>query len=169
MMLDSIDPEFEVLTAPETTEQELMRFMTDWNRLSENRDTSALDRMLPADLIITASDGRVLDKQQFLDTIANMPDDFHLTEHEQTVQIFDHTAIVRAGYELEIAGKFDSYVRTDLDEVFLRTLRCSNCGMTTHWEPLTEPPHERMGVNANMFDPAALAGLPVVQVDGASW
>ena len=71
--------------------------------------------------------------------------------------------------ELEIAGKFDSYVRTDLDEVFLRTLRCSNCGMTTHWEPLTEPPHERMGVNANMFDPAALAGLPVVQVDGASW
>ena len=104
MMLDSIDPEFEVLTLPETTEQQLMRFMTDWNRRSENRDIAALDRMLPEDLVITASDGRVLDKQQFLDTIANMPEDFHLTEHKQTVQIFDHTAIVRAGYVLEIAG-----------------------------------------------------------------
>ena len=83
--------------------------------------------------------------------------------------LINPNTVARAYRELEIAGKFDSYVRTDLDAVFLRTLRCSNCGMTTHWEPLTEPPHERMGVNANMFDPAALAGLPVVQVDGASW
>lgn len=103
-MLDSIDPEFEVPTLPETTARELMRFMTDWNRLSEKRDTAALDAMLPEDLIITASDGRVLDKRQFLDTIRKMPEDFHLTEHKQTVQIFEHTAIVRAGYEIEIAG-----------------------------------------------------------------
>jgi hypothetical protein len=41
--------------------------------------------------------------------------------------------------------------------------------MATHWEPLGNPPHERMGVNANMFDPAALEGLPVKHVDGASW
>ncbi len=71
--------------------------------------------------------------------------------------------------ELEIAGDFDSYVRTDLDEVFLRNFRCRNCGMATHWEPLTEPPHERMGVNANMLDAAALEGLPIRHVDGASW
>jgi hypothetical protein len=71
--------------------------------------------------------------------------------------------------ELEIAGEFDSYVRSDLDEVFLRTFRCRNCGMATHWEPLTEPPHERMGVNANMLDPEAIEGVPIRQVDGASW
>ena len=71
--------------------------------------------------------------------------------------------------ELEISGEFDSYVRTDLDEAFLRTCRCSTCGIATHWEPLAEPPHERMGVNANLFDPALFQDLPVRQVDGASW
>ena len=71
--------------------------------------------------------------------------------------------------ELEISGEFDSYVRSDLDEACLRTFRCRRCGQATHWEPLTEPPHKRMGVNANLFDPAVLAELPVRQVDGASW
>lgn len=71
--------------------------------------------------------------------------------------------------ELEITGEFDSYVRTDLDEAFLRNSRCRQCGTPTHWEPLTEPPHERMGVNANLFAPAALEGVPVREIDGASW
>ena len=71
--------------------------------------------------------------------------------------------------ELQISGEFDGYVRSDLDEVYLRTLRCTNCGVPTHWELLTPPPHERMGVNANLFDPALFAGLPVKEVDGASW
>ncbi len=71
--------------------------------------------------------------------------------------------------ELEIAGEFDGYVRTDLEEPFLRTLRCKHCGTPTHWEPLTEPPHERMGVNANLFAVAALEGVPVRKIDGASW
>jgi hypothetical protein len=71
--------------------------------------------------------------------------------------------------EVEISGDFDSYVRTDLDEAFLRNFRCKRCGMATHWEPLSEPPHKRMGVNANLLDPAATEGLPIRQVDGASW
>lgn len=71
--------------------------------------------------------------------------------------------------EIEIAGAFDSYARDDIDEAFLRTFRCKTCGMATHWEPLTEPPHDRMGVNANMLNQADLAGVPVKQVDGASW
>jgi len=71
--------------------------------------------------------------------------------------------------ELVIAGEFQSYVRDDLKEPFLATHRCAHCGTTTHWTPLTEPPHERMGVNSRLIDQALLEGVPVEQIDGASW
>ena len=71
--------------------------------------------------------------------------------------------------ELEISGEFQSYVRDDLKQPFLATHRCAHCGIATHWTPLTEPPHERMGVNARLIDASALEGVPVEQVDGASW
>jgi hypothetical protein len=71
--------------------------------------------------------------------------------------------------EIEIAGTFDEYVREDIGEPFLKTLRCRTCGIATHWEPLTPPPHARMGVNARLLDPALLAGVEVREVDGASW
>ena len=71
--------------------------------------------------------------------------------------------------EVEIDGTFDSYVREDLKQPYLATHRCSHCGTVTHWTPLTEPPHERMGVNARLFDEAALADVRVEPIDGASW
>jgi hypothetical protein len=71
--------------------------------------------------------------------------------------------------ELGIEGEFDSYVREDLDEVFLRLHRCRRCGAATHWTPLSEPPYDRMGVNARLLDQSALDGIEVRQVDGASW
>jgi hypothetical protein len=71
--------------------------------------------------------------------------------------------------ELVIDGEFHSYVRDDIKEPFLATHRCAHCGTVTHWTPLSEPPHERMGVNARMLDASALEGVPVVEVDGASW
>jgi hypothetical protein len=71
--------------------------------------------------------------------------------------------------ELTITGEFDSYVRSDLDETYLRLFRCAHCGVPTHWEPLTEPPYERMGVNARLVDPALLEGVEVREVDGRSW
>jgi hypothetical protein len=71
--------------------------------------------------------------------------------------------------ELVVQGEFDGYVRDDLDETFLRLFRCVNCGIATHWEPLSEPPHKRMGVNARLVDPALLEGLEIRQVDGRSW
>ena len=74
-----------------------------------------------------------------------------------------------ASDELEIDGDFQSYVRDDLKKPYLATHRCAHCGVVTHWTPLTEPPHERMGVNARLIDEALLAGVPVNEVDGRSW
>ncbi len=71
--------------------------------------------------------------------------------------------------ELEITGEFQSYVRDDLKQSYLANHRCANCGILTHWTPLTEPPHERVGVNARLIDPAALKDVPIKEVDGASW
>jgi hypothetical protein len=71
--------------------------------------------------------------------------------------------------ELVITGEFDSYVRDDLKQAYLATHRCAHCGNVTHWTPLTDPPHERMGVNARLIDPSLLEDVPVKQVDGASW
>jgi hypothetical protein len=77
--------------------------------------------------------------------------------------------IYYASDELEIAGEFDDYVRADIGAPFLRSVRCRTCGVMTHWEPLTPPPHARMGVNARLLDPALLADIEVRQVDGADW
>ena len=74
-----------------------------------------------------------------------------------------------ASDELTIDGDFDAYVRTDLKQTYLRMLRCKTCGISTHWEPLAPPPHERMGVNARLVDPALLEGVEVRLVDGRSW
>jgi hypothetical protein len=71
--------------------------------------------------------------------------------------------------ELEIAGEFDSYVREDLKQAYLANHRCKTCGVLTHWTPLGDPPHERMGVNARLLDQAVLEGVPIKQVDGRSW
>ncbi|WP_310467905.1 GFA family protein [Sphingomonas sp.] len=71
--------------------------------------------------------------------------------------------------EVAIAGQFDGYVRGDLKQTYLRILRCANCGIATHWELLTPPPHERMGVNARLVDPGLLEGVEVREIDGARW
>ena len=71
--------------------------------------------------------------------------------------------------ELEIIGEFDSYVRDDLKQAYLANHRCAHCGILTHWTPLSEPPHERVGVNARLIDPVLLEGVSVKEVDGASW
>jgi hypothetical protein len=74
-----------------------------------------------------------------------------------------------ASEELTVEGAFDSYVRDDLKQPYLATHRCANCGVVTHWTPLSDPPHDRMGVNARLIDPAVLKGVRVQEVDGASW
>ena len=71
--------------------------------------------------------------------------------------------------ELRIEGRFESYVRADISEPCLTFHRCRNCGSMTHWTPLGDPPHDRMGVNARLLDPSVLQGVEVRHVDGASW
>ena len=71
--------------------------------------------------------------------------------------------------EVAIAGAVDSYVREDLKQPYLATHRCTRCGTVTHWTPLSEPPHDRIGVNARLFDEAGFSDIPIKHVDGASW
>lgn len=71
--------------------------------------------------------------------------------------------------ELAIEGEFDSYVRSDLKQAYLANHRCKTCGILTHWTPLSEPPHERIGVNARLLDETILEGVPIKEVDGRSW
>ena len=70
--------------------------------------------------------------------------------------------------ELKIDGEFDSYVRADSNPACLATHRCRHCGIVTHWTPLTDPPHERMGINARLLEPDVLKDVPVREVDGRS-
>ena len=71
--------------------------------------------------------------------------------------------------ELHIEGELDSYVRSDSNPACIAQHRCRHCGIITHWTPLTDPPHERMGVNARLFEPGTFDGVPVNEVDGRSW
>ena len=49
----------------------------------------------------------------------------------------------------------------------LRTIRCSTCGCTTHWEPLDRESGARHGVNLRNFDPELLESTHVRRFDGA--
>jgi hypothetical protein len=71
--------------------------------------------------------------------------------------------------EVEIAGEFDSYVRSDIAEPMIRNMRCRHCGNATHWVLLDDPPTERMGINGRLLPDGALGGVEVRQVDGRSW
>ncbi len=71
--------------------------------------------------------------------------------------------------ELRIEGETDPYVRSDSNPAHIAQQRCRHCGVLTHWTPLTDPPHERMGVNARLFEPGSFDDVPVKPVDGRSW
>jgi len=84
------------------TEQELIRFMTEWGDASGRRDTATLDRILPDDLVLTQFNGRVESKTQYLEAVKNIPSNFTIKDSEQQVSIYGKTAIVRARYTLTI-------------------------------------------------------------------
>ena len=52
----------------------------------------------------------------------------------------------------------------------LRTIRCRNCGIVTHWEPVDAVPGTRHGVNLRNFEPTLQESVRVRRFDGAdSW
>ena len=71
--------------------------------------------------------------------------------------------------DMTIDGPLERYVRHDMDEPTLAVMRCATCGIATHWEPLGEPPHARIGVNANLLEDGALDGASMRTLDGRSW
>jgi hypothetical protein len=44
---------------------------------------------------------------------------------------------------------------------------CATCGCTTHWASIDPNQQDRMGINARMFDPGAIAGVRIRRFDGA--
>jgi hypothetical protein len=59
----------------------------------------------------------------------------------------------------------DEYIQGDKT---LRIVRCKTCGCTTHWEPLDEKVHKKVGVNIRNFDPQAVGHFRIRLLDGAS-
>ncbi|WP_155839273.1 aldehyde-activating protein [Hyphomonas chukchiensis] len=48
----------------------------------------------------------------------------------------------------------------------IRFHHCRTCGCVTHFSPV-DPARDRMGINARMLDPPALADARLRHVDGA--
>ena len=66
---------------------------------------------------------------------------------------------------VSVSGATSTYIWGDRSIAFRR---CQECGCTTHWRSLDPARDDRMGVNARMLPPEAIAGLEVRKVDGAS-
>lgn len=86
--------------------QKIIQFMTDWANLSNKHDAAALDKMLPADLVITFQDGEVLIKNEYIAALKNNPADFTITYYDQKVDLFDDdVAVLRARYEVAVGNQ----------------------------------------------------------------
>ena len=66
---------------------------------------------------------------------------------------------------VSVTGTSKGYIQGDRS---LTTWHCPTCACTTHWTAV-DPEYQRMGVNLRLFDPALLRGLPLREVDGASY
>ncbi|WP_417481770.1 GFA family protein [Maricaulis sp.] len=61
----------------------------------------------------------------------------------------------------------DGVVRYVQGDRTLAFVSCKACGCTTHWKAAAPEAGGRMAVNANMAEPAAIAGLRIRHFDGA--
>jgi GNAT superfamily N-acetyltransferase len=64
-------------------------------------------------------------------------------------------------------GALEAYMWGDKS---LRTMRCSHCGIVTHWEPVDAERVGKWGVNTRNLEPQVTQGIRVRRFDGAdSW
>ena len=84
--------------------QKLIQYMTDWANLSNKHDITALDKMLPDDLVITFQDGEVLTKDEYIAALKKNPGDFTITDYDQKADLYGKTAIVRARYVVAVGA-----------------------------------------------------------------
>lgn len=83
--------------------QKIIQFMTDWANLSNRHDVAALDKMLPADLVITFQDGEVQTKAGYIAALKKNPNDFTIKDFDQKVDLYDDdVAVIRARYEVTV-------------------------------------------------------------------
>ena len=86
--------------------QKVIQFMTDWANLSNKHETAALDKMLPADLVLTFQDGEVQTKDEYIAAVRNNPADFIIKDYDQKVDLFrDDLAVTRARYEVAVGDQ----------------------------------------------------------------
>jgi ketosteroid isomerase-like protein len=91
--------------------QKIIQFMTDWTNLSNRHDITGLDKMLPADLVLTFQDGAVQTKDEYIFALKKNPNDFTIKDFDQKVDLYDeNVAIVRARYEVA-AGQIKAEFR----------------------------------------------------------
>ncbi len=100
--------------------------MTDWANLSNKQDTAALDKMLPANLVITFQDGEVQTKDEYIHALKKNPGDFTITDYDQKVDLYDRVAIVRARYVVAVGA--DTKVEFRYTTTFLKR--------KGRWEPV---------------------------------
>jgi len=83
--------------------QKIIQFMTDWANLSNRHDVATLDKMLPADLVITFQDGEVQTKDEYIAALKKNPNNFAIKDFDQKVDLYnDDVAIIRARYEVTV-------------------------------------------------------------------
>jgi hypothetical protein len=86
-----------------TTAQKIIQFMTDWANLSNKHDIATLDKMLPADLVLTFQDGEVQTKDEYINALRRNPNDFTIRDFDHKVDLYDNkVAVVRARYEVTV-------------------------------------------------------------------
>ncbi len=83
--------------------QKIIQFMSDWTNLSNRHDVAALDKMLPANLVITFQDGEIQTKDEYIAALRKNPNDFTIKDFDHKVDLYDkEVAIVRARYEVTV-------------------------------------------------------------------
>jgi hypothetical protein len=83
-----------------------------WNEAEKNKDTKAIDGLLAASFTYTDSDGTLMNKQQFLESIG--APSYHpeqIVNDSMNAQAYEHSVVVVGTYREKGVEKGKAYVR----------------------------------------------------------